>query len=97
MKRKIKIDNLFTQDKLAIFGRDWISTAMDLDKYENQLISLIVDDPVDFEIELEVEECVVDVMLRVRQQFYIPVQMEIILENDTTYIKLNRLADPIYQ
>lgn len=96
MKRKIKIDNLFTQDTLAIFGRDWISTAMDLDKYENQLISLIVDDPVDFEIELEVEEYVSDVMLRVSQQFYIPVQMEIILENDTTYIELNRLADSIY-
>ena len=96
MKRKIKIDNLFTQDTLVIFGRDWISTAMGLDKYENELILLTVDDPVDFEVEIEVEECVGDVMLRVKQQFYIPVQMEIILGNDTTYIKLNRLADPIY-
>jgi len=96
VKRKIKIDNLFTQDTLAIFGRDWISTAMDLDKYENQLILLTVDDPVDFVVEIEVEEYVSDVMLRVSQQFYIPVQMEIILENDTTYIELNRLADSIY-
>ena len=96
MKRKIKIDNLFTQDTLAIFGRDWISTAMDLDKYENQLILLTVDDPVDFVVEIEVEEYVSDVMLRVSQQFYIPVQMTIPLEQGDAHISLNRLADSIY-
>jgi len=96
MKRKIKIDNLFTQDTLVIFGRDWISTAMGLDKYENELILLTVDDPVDFEVEIEVEECVGDVMLRVSQQFYIPVQMTIPLEQGDAHISLNRLADSIY-
>lgn len=96
MKRKIKIDNLIVNDKLAIFGNDWISTAMGLERYENQLVLLTVDDPVDFEIEIEVEEYVYDVMLRVRQQFYIPLQVMIPIEQGDAHISVSRIADPIY-
>jgi hypothetical protein len=96
MKRKIKIDNLITQDKLAIFGQDWISTAMGLERYENQLALLTVDDPIDFEIELEVDEHVGDVMLRVRQQFYIPLQVIIPIEQGDAHISVERIADHIY-
>jgi hypothetical protein len=96
MKRKIKIDNLITQDRVAIIGKDWISTAMGLDRYENLLMLRIVDDPVDFEVEIEVEEYVGDVMLRVRQQFYIPLQVMIPLEQGDAHISVQRIADHIY-
>lgn len=96
MKRKIKIDNLIAQDKLAIFGNNWISTAMGLDRYENQLALIIVDDPVDFEIEIEVEEYVGNVMLRVRQLFYIPLEVIIPIEQGDAHISVNRIADHIY-
>jgi hypothetical protein len=96
MKRKIKIDNLITQDKLAIFGNDWVSTAMDLDRYENGLALIVIDDPTDFEIEIEVDKDDKDILLRVSQKFYIPVQMKIMLEKNITHVELNRLSDPIY-
>jgi hypothetical protein len=96
MKRKIKIDNLIAQDRIYIAGQDWISTAMGLDRYENQLVLTTVGDPVDFEVEVEVEEYVGDVMLRVRQQFYKPLQVIISIEQGDAHISVNRIEDYIY-
>ena len=96
MKRKIKIDNLIRNDKLEIFGNDWISTAMGLERYKNQLVLLTVDDPEDFEVEIEVDDHVDNVMLRIRQQFYIPLQVIISIKYGDAYINVSRIADPIY-
>ena len=96
MKRKIKIDNLIEQDTLAIYGRDWVSFAMDRDKYENGLALIVIDNPTDFEIEIEVDKVDTNIMIRVRQLFFIPVQIMVELKKYTTIIKLIRTADPIY-
>jgi len=96
IKRKIKIDNLITEDTLEIFGSDWISTAMGLKSYENQLVLLTVVDPTDFEVEIEVSEYVSDVMLKVTQHFYIPLKMIIPIKHGNTHISVNRIADQVY-
>jgi len=96
MKRKIKIDNLISNDTVGIFGPDWVSTAMGLNRYENTLAMVTVDDPVDFEVEIEMEEYVGDIMIRVRQQFYLPFQMIIPIEHGDAHISVTRIVDEIY-
>jgi len=96
MKRKIKINNLIEQDILYIAGRDWVSNAMHLYKYENELALITIDDPTDFEIEIEVNKNDKDIMLRVIQKFYIPLEFILTLEKYITHITLHRIADPVY-
>lgn len=96
MKRKVKIDGLIENDTIAIFGQDWVSIAMGLDKYENELAINTVDDPKDFELEVEMDDDDNNVILRVRHTYYVPIQMSLTLEHYITHITLNRITDPIY-
>ena len=97
MKRKLRIDSLIENDLLVIYGKDWVSSAMDLDKYENELALITVDAPTDFELEVEVDENDKDILLIVSHKFYISVQMKIMLGKYMTHITLNRMPDPVYQ
>lgn len=96
MKRKIKIDNLIENDRLYLANRDWVSNAMGLNKYENEIVNITIDNPADFEIEIEVDKDNIDILLRVRQEFYIPIEMKITLKKYITHIKLDRPVDHIY-
>lgn len=96
MKRRIKIDNLISGDRLAIFGKDWITNVMGGNKYYHLLVNTIIDDPKDFEIELELDRCEKDAILRVRQEFYVPIELTVSLEHENIDISLNRISDPVY-
>jgi len=96
MLRELKIKNLIKDDWLYIAGMDWVSNAMGLDKYENQLVLIQVEDSTKFEFHLDIDEDDRNVMIRVRQTLYMPIQLMINLEKYNTTIVLNRVSDPIY-